>query len=297
VTQEGRADAATGAGASHSSETWTAVIRPPSGWFDLHLRDLWRYRDLVALFVRRDFVANYSQTLLGPLWFLIQPLLTTFMFTIIFSRVARIPTDGLPPMLFYMCGVVAWSYFAGCVSKTSLTFVANANLFGKVWFPRLAVPLSVVISNLVAFGIQFGLLLLMLGWHLSQGLQLRTGLAALLAPLLVLQMALLALGFGIIISSLTSKYRDLTHLVAFGVQLWMFATPVVYPAARVPPRWQWLMYANPMAPVVESFRYVLLGAGTVRADQVVAGLVSTVLVVLAGVVLFSRIEKTFMDTV
>lgn len=282
---------------SSTASEWTTVIQPPRGWFDLRLRDLWRYRDLVALFVRRDFVANYSQTLLGPLWFLIQPLLTTFMFTVIFSRIARIPTDGLPPLLFYMAGVVMWSYFAACISKTSLTFVMNANLFGKVWFPRLAVPLSVVISNLVTFCIQFVLLLLLLGWHRVQGLRLETGWTALLAPLLVAQVALLALGFGIIVSSLTSKYRDLTHLVSFGVQLWMFATPVVYPAARVPERWQWLMYVNPMAPVVECFRFLLLGAGTVRASQVAASAGITLLVLLVGVVLFSRIEKTFMDTV
>jgi len=278
-------------------ESWSAVIRPTSGWFDLRLSELWRYRDLVYLMVRRDFVAQYAQTILGPLWFLIQPVLTTVMFVLVFNRVAKLPTDGIPAHLFYMAGVVAWSYFATCLTRTSTTFSANAHIFGKVWFPRLVVPVSVAISSLFAFMIQFALLLAMLGWEVIRTGTLRAGPGLLLVPLLVLQMGLLGLGCGIVISSLTTRYRDLANLVAFGVQLWMFATPVVYPASRVPARWEWLQMVNPMAPVVESFRFLILGAGTVTAAQILTSALTTLAVLGGGVVLFSRIEKSFMDTV
>jgi len=278
-------------------QEWTTVIGPVSGWRDLHLRELWRYRDLVLLFVRRDFVSHYSQTILGPLWFLLQPVLTTLMFTLIFGRVARLPTDGLPPSLFYLAGVVAWGYFSGCVSTTSATFVANAHLFGKVWFPRLALPISVVISGLAGFAIQLGLLALMVGWAVAAGAVPAPGWSLLLLPLLVLQMGLLALGCGIVVSSMTTRYRDLTHLIGFGVQLWMFATPVVYPASRLPGRWAWLLYANPMAPIVEAFRLVVLGAGSLDPGPLAASAGITLLVLAGGVALFSRTEKSFMDTV
>ena len=278
-------------------QQWTTVIGPVGGWFDLHLSELWRYRDLVSLFVRRDFVAYYSQTILGPLWYVLQPILTTLMFILVFGRVARLPTDGVPPSLFYMTGVVAWSYFAACVSRTSTTFASNASLFGKVWFPRLAVPVSVVISSLIAFAIQLALLALMIGWALLRGEIAGPGPGLLLLPLLLLQMGLLALGFGIVVSSMTTRYRDLAHLVTFGVQLWMFATPVVYPASAVPARWSWLMYANPMASPVEAFRLILLGAGTAKPGQLAASALLTFCILALGVVLFSRVEKSFMDTV
>jgi lipopolysaccharide transport system permease protein len=278
-------------------QEWTTVFGPVSGWFDLHLRELWRYRDLVWLFVRRDFVTQYSQTILGPLWFLLQPVLTTLMFTLVFGRVARLPTDGVPPSLFYMAGVVAWGYFSSCVSRTSSTFVANAHLFGKVWFPRLAVPVSVVISGLVGLAIQLALLAAMVGWAVARGQVPAPGWGLALVPLLVAQMALLALGFGFVVSSVTTRYRDLTHLVAFGVQLWMFATPVVYPASRIPERWAWLVGVNPMAPTIEAFRLLVLGVGTVDASQLAASAAITLAVLAAGVVLFSRVEKSFMDTV
>jgi lipopolysaccharide transport system permease protein len=279
------------------AQEWTTVVGPVGGWIDLHLRELWRYRDLVALFVRRDFVSQYSQTILGPLWHLLQPILTTLMFTLIFGRVARLPTDGVPASLFYLCGVVAWGYFASCVSRTSTTFVANAHLFGKVWFPRLAIPVSVVISGLVGFAIQCGLLAAMVAWAAARGEVPVPGRGLLLVPLLVAQMALLALGFGIVVSSVTTRYRDLTHLVAFGVQLWMFATPVVYPASRIPERWAWLVDVNPMAPTIEAFRLLVLGVGTVEPRQLAASAAITLGVLAAGVVLFSRVEKSFMDTV
>lgn len=276
---------------------WTKVIRPVSGWFDIHLGELWRYRDLIMLFVRRDFVAIYKQTILGPLWYLIQPVMTTLIFTVIFSIVAKISTDGLPPVMFYLSGVVAWRYFADCLQKTSNTFVGNTHLFGKVYFPRLTVPLSVVISNLIAFAIQLVLFACFWIYFYAKGTAIQLQFAALLLPLLILQMAALGLGCGILVSSLTTKYRDLTQLVGFGVQLWMYATPVVYPSSIVPEKYQWLMALNPMAPIIESFRYAYLGVGTVDIGSIVTSGVMTLVLLFVGVVLFSRIEKSFMDTV
>ncbi|TSK08986.1 MAG: ABC transporter permease [Geobacter sp.] len=280
-----------------ADKRWDKVIRPRNGWFDVDLREIWRYRDLIALFVWRDFVAVYKQTILGPLWYLIQPLLTTLVFTVIFGSVAKLPTEGIPPFLFYFSGVVAWRYFADCLNNTSNTFVGNAHLFGKVYFPRITVPVSVVISSLVAFAIQFLLLLLFFAYYRWSGAPVQPHPLLLILPLLVAQMAALGLGFGIIVSAMTTRYRDLTHLVAFGVQLWMFATPVVYPASSVPAKWQWLLVVNPMAPVVEMFRYASLGTGTVSLANWAVSLLTTAAVLFAGVLLFSRVEKTFMDTV
>jgi len=282
---------------SNETQNWTSVIKPVSGWFDIHLAELWRYRDLIMLFVRRDFVSVYKQTILGPIWFLIQPLFTTLVFTVIFGKVAKISTDGLPQVLFYMSGVVAWNYFAGCLNKTSGTFVANAGIFGKVWFPRLAVPISVVISNLITFGIQFVLFLGFWIFFYMKGTAISIKPSVIFIPLLILQMAALGLGFGIIVSSLTTKYRDLTYLVTFGVQLWMYATPIVYPTSQIPKKWQWLIALNPMAPVIEFFRYSFLGAGTVHPWQVGLSIGTTLLILTIGIILFRRIEKSFMDTV
>jgi len=282
---------------TQDNNQWTSVIRPVSGWFDIHLDELWQYRDLIMLFVRRDFVSVYKQTILGPVWFLLQPIFTTVVFTIIFGRIAKIPTDGLPQPLFYMAGVVAWSYFAGCLNKTSNTFVGNAGIFGKVYFPRLTVPISNVISSLISFAIQFALFLCLLGYYIASGASIRITPLVFFVPLLLLQMAALGLGFGIIVSSLTTKYRDLTQLVGFGVQLWMYATPVVYPISRIPQKWQWIVAINPIAPLIEAFRYIFLGAGTVTAMQMGLSVGITLLVLFIGIVLFSRIEKSFMDTV
>jgi len=276
---------------------WDKVIRPRNGWFDVDLREIWRYRDLIALFVWRDFVAVYKQTVLGPLWYLIQPLLTTLVFTVIFGSVAKLPTEGVPPFLFYLSGVVAWRYFADCLNNTSNTFIGNAHLFGKVYFPRITVPVSVVVSSLVAFAIQFLLFLLFFTYYRWNGAPVKPHAVLLLLPVLVVQMAALGLGFGIIVSAMTTRYRDLTHLVAFGVQLWMFATPVVYPASSVPANWQWLLAVNPMAPVIEMFRYAFLGTGSVSLTNWAVSLLTTAAVLLLGVLLFSRVEKTFMDTV
>ncbi|MBV6466992.1 MAG: hypothetical protein PGMFKBFP_02322 [Anaerolineales bacterium] len=280
------------------NEQWDMVIQPQRGLLDLRLGELWRYRDLVALFVRRDFVAAYKQTILGPLWYLIQPLLTTVTFTVIFGNIASLPTDGLPQFLFYMSGTVVWSYFAACLTKTSETFVQNANLFGKVYFPRMAVPVSILISNLITFLIQFGLFLAFVLFFALRGSDVRVNwLWAALSPLLVLVMAGLGLGFGIIISSLTTKYRDLRFLVAFGVSLLMYATPVIYPVSSIPARWQWVILANPMTSIVEAFRYAFLGAGSVDLGRLLYSFGFMLAVVFIGAVIFNRVEQTFMDTV
>jgi lipopolysaccharide transport system permease protein len=279
------------------TKQWTAIINPGSGWFDIHLSSLWSYRDLVLLFVRRDFLAVYKQTILGPIWYLLQPLFTTLVFTVIFGKIARLPTDGLPPMIFYMSGIVAWRYFTDCLTKTSNTFAGNASIFGKVWFPRLAVPISVVISNLISFGIQFILFLGFWVYFIMNGAAISPKPLILLMPLFIIQMGALGLGFGIIASSLTTKYRDLAQLIGFGVQLWMYATPVIYPISMVPGKWQWLIALNPMAPIIEGFRYAFLGSGTIHPWQIGLSLGTTIVILAIGIILFSRIEKDFMDTV
>jgi lipopolysaccharide transport system permease protein len=278
-------------------DNWSKVIRPKRGLLDLRLDALWRARDLVMLFVWRDFVSVYKQTILGPLWYLIQPLLTTIVFTVIFGNIAKLPTDGLPPFLFYMSGTVIWSYFASCLTKTSDTFISNAGLFGKVYFPRLAVPLSILISNLIAFAIQFAFFLTFLGYFALNGTVIHLSGWLLLTPVLVLMMAGLGLGLGIVISSLTTKYRDLRFLVQFGVQLLMYATPVILPISSIPQRFQWIILANPMTPVVEIFRYAFLGAGTVNLPSLGYSFGFMLVVIFIGMVIFNRVEATFMDTV
>ncbi|MDT8316990.1 MAG: ABC transporter permease [bacterium] len=278
-------------------ENWTTVLEAQRTWFDLNLLELWRYRDLIFLFVRRDLVAIYKQTILGPLWYLLQPLFATVVFTVIFGEIARIPTDGLPPALFYMTGIVVWNYFSGCVTSTSDTFVTNAAIFGKVYFPRLVVPLSTVISNMLTFFVQLVLLLGFSGYFYFKGAPIQPTMWLLLMPALIIHMAALGLGTGIFISSLTTKYRDLTFAIGFCVQLWMYATPVVYPISQVPEKWQWLISLNPMTAIVESFRYALLGKGTLDFGLIGMSITITLIILAIGVTLFGRIEKTFMDTV
>ncbi len=279
------------------NQNWTMIIRPQNPWFDLRLDELWRARDLIAIFVWRDFVATYKQTILGPLWYLIQPLLTAITFTVIFGNLARLPTDGLPQFLFYMAGTVIWSYFASCLTKTSNTFTANAGLFGKVYFPRLSVPVSILISNLIMFAIQFLQLVAFMVYFWLAGAAIQPNAWVLLTPVLLLMMAGLGLGFGIIISSLTTRYRDLQYLVSFGVQLLMYAAPVIYPLSAVPERFRWLILANPMTPIIESFRYAFLGAGTVDLLQLAYAFGFMVAVLLIGLLMFNQVERTFMDTV
>jgi lipopolysaccharide transport system permease protein len=279
-------------------QDWSMIIEPQRSLFDLHLGDLWRYRDLVMLFVRRDFVAAYKQTILGPLWYLIQPLFTTIIFTVIFGNFAKLPTDGLPQFVFYMSGTVVWSYFSDCFTKTSDTFINNSQLFGKVYFPRLAVPVSILISSLITFLMQFALFLIFVVYFVLRGSAIHVNwMWVLLTPVLLLMMAGLGLGFGITISSLTTKYRDLRFLVQFGVQLLMYATPVIYPISSVPARFQWILLVNPMASIVETFRYAFLGAGDANPWQLLYSFVFMLVMVVIGSLIFNRVEQTFMDTV
>jgi lipopolysaccharide transport system permease protein len=280
-----------------TAKKWDLIIRPKTDWFDLHLADLWRYRDLTLLFVWREFVAQYKQTILGPLWHLIQPLFTTALFTLIFGRVAKLSTDSLPPILFYMAGVTCWNYFAECLNRTSATFIQNAGIFGKVYFPRLSVPVSIVLSNIIKFAIQFALFLAFVGFYYSRGAAIRPNIYVMLTPVLLLIMAALGLGLGIIVSSLTIKYRDLQVLVTFGVQLLMFATPVIYPVSMVSQQYRWLILANPMTALIETFRYAFLGAGSFDFWQLIYSAGVTFVILCIGVVLFNHVERTFMDTV
>jgi lipopolysaccharide transport system permease protein len=280
-------------------EPFEIILRADTGWRSLELASIWHYRDLLSLLVWRDYVSKYKQTILGPLWFIIQPLSMTLVFTVIFGKIAGLSTDGLPPVLFYLCGQLGWSYFAQNFASNSATFVANAGLFGKVYFPRLVVPLAALVSNLFAFAIQAATFLCFylyfkygrgaggfgMTWHVV------------LLPLLVVQTAILSLGVGLVISALTAKYRDLTHLSALLIQVWMYATPVIYPLSQVPQRWQWIAALNPMAPIVEAFRLLLLGVGTVEPLHLLSSMATTVAVTIAGLMLFSRIEKTFVDIV
>jgi len=279
-------------------EEWDMVIQPQNGWLNLHLKDVWKYRDLMWLFVKRDFVAAYKQTILGPLWHFIQPLFTTIVFLVVFGKIAKIPTDGIEPAVFYMSGITIWNYFTNCLNGTSNTFVANAGIFGKVYFPRLVIPLSVVLSNVVKFCIQFLLLLLVMVYYGFKTHHFYIGLSWLFIPLLVAMMALMGLGLGIIISSLTTKYRDFTVLIGFGVQLLMYATPVIYPLSYFEhSKYAVFIQYNPLSPLVETFRYVLLGAGNCNtAILLYSG--SVILLFLAiGLIIFNRVEKGFMDTV
>jgi homopolymeric O-antigen transport system permease protein len=278
-------------------EPWTTVICPQHPWFKFDLRELWQYRDLIQLFVRRDFVALYKQTVLGPLWFILQPLFTTLVFTVIFGKIAKIPTDGLPQFLFYFAGTVCWSYFAECLNQTSQTFLANAGIFSKVYFPRLAVPLSKVISNIFKFFIQFAMFLIFLFYFYQKGAPVHTNLWVMALPLIVLQMAILGIGCGLIVSALTTKYRDLSLVVTFGVQLWMFATPVVYPLSQIPEKYRIYFALNPMTSVVEGFRAAFLGAGSLSPPYYLLGVLITLAICFVGIVLFNRIEKTFVDTI
>lgn len=279
------------------NESWDLIITPRKKWWDLQLRDVWHYRDLIGMFVKRDFVSRYKQTILGPLWLIIQPILNSLVFTVIFGNIARLPTDGLPPILFYMSGTVLWHYFSNCLTGTSNTFVNNAHLFGKVYFPRLVTPISIVISNLITLAIQFSLFMAFWTFFKASGAEICFTSWAFALPLLVMLMAGLGLGFGIIISSLTTKYRDLTYLVGFGVSLWMYATPIIYPVSTIPEKWQWIANINPITPIVETFRAGFLGAGAASWPRLVYSAVFMLLILLIGVVIFNRVEKTFIDTV
>lgn len=283
--------------ASSQDEAWTLVIEPHASLLDFKLKELWQYRDLIYLFVRRDFVSQYAQTILGPAWHVIQPLLTTIMFTLVFGKIAAIPTDGAPPFLFYMAGTVLWGYFSGVLTSTAGTFTANAAIFGKVYFPRLAVPVATLLSKFIGFGVQFVFFLCFLAYFMLTGADVHPNAWVLATPVLLLMMAALALGLGVIVSALTTRYRDLAVVVGFGVQLLMYATPIIYPLSALPEPYRTWMSLNPIAPIVELFRHAYLGAGSVDLALLGIGALTITAILFVGVMMFSRVERTFMDTV
>ena len=282
---------------AESDTEYAYSLTPRDKLFDLRLKEIWQYRDLLMLFVYRDVVTVYKQTILGPLWFFIQPFLTTLVFTVIFGNVAKLPTDGLPPMIFYLAGVTSWNYFSSCFQKTSNTFTSNAAIFGKVFFPRAIAPLSVTISNLITFGIQFLLFLIMLGYFMLRGALIHPNIYMLLFPLLIVLMGIMGLGFGMLVSAWTTKYRDLQFLVQFGIQLLMYATPVIYPISAIPAKYHWIIMANPMTSIIETFRYSFLGAGTFSFHGLLYSTAFTIVIFLLGLIIFNRTEKNFMDIV
>jgi lipopolysaccharide transport system permease protein len=277
-------------------EKFDVVIVPKTGWFDINLKELWKYRDLIALFVKRNFISLYKQTILGPAWAIVQPLLTTVIFTIIFGSMAGLSADGVPSFLFYMSGTIAWTYFSTCLTNTADTFTRNAAILGKVYFPRLVMPISTVLTNLIALSIQFLMFLCFLIYFWIKG-EVHPNIYALMLPVLVLQMAMLSLGSGIIISALTTKYRDLQMLVGFGVHLWMYGTPVAYDIRIIPQKYMGLYMLNPMTPIINTFRTALLGIGGFQLRYYLSGWGLSILILFAGIVLFNHVEKTFMDTV
>ena len=276
------------------------IIKPSNSLLELNIKEIFNYKDLLFLFVRRDFVSVYKQTVLGPLWFIIQPIFTTLVFTVVFGQLASIPTDGLPQVLFYMCGITCWSYFAECVTKTSNTFVTNSAIFGKVYFPRLILPISIILTNLLKFGIQFLLFLGILFYYLHSGSNISPNIYIFTLPLLLFIMAALGLGFGIIISSLTTKYRDFQFLISFGIQLFMYATPIVYPLSLAKEKlgaYSWIATANPMTSIIETMKFAFLGEGIFSWNNLAYSLTFSLVLLFLGVIVFNRVEKTFMDTV
>lgn len=278
-------------------ENWDLLIKPHSKWYDLKLNEIFRYRDLLFLFVRRDFVAIYKQTILGPIWFFIQPIITALTFTVIFGNLAKISTDGLPKVLFYMCGITLWNYFSDTLTKTSDTFSANANIFGKVYFPRMIIPLSVVVSNLIKLGVQLLLFIAVWVYFLIQTDQVHPNITIALIPFLIILIGVMGLSFGIIISSMTTKYRDLKFLVGFGVQLLMYASPIVYPLSIVPEKYKWIIVANPVTSIIETFKYAFLGVGEFNWLYLGYSLAFTLILFFFSLIIFHKVEKTFMDTV
>ncbi|MGJ5642472.1 ABC transporter permease [Formosa sp. S-31] len=283
---------------SIQNDDWTIEIYPKSKLLDLNLKEVWRYRDLIALFVRRDFVAVYKQTIFGPLWFFIQPILTTIMFMVVFGGIAKMSTDGMPKALFYLSGIVLWNYFSTALSRTSTTFVNNKGVFGKVYFPRMATPISLIVSKLLTFGVQFGLFLVVFAYfYFFTEAPIRPNAMVLFVPVLIIITAGLALGLGLIITSLTTKYRDFTFLLAFAIQLGMYATPIIYPASSVSGKMKMIIMANPMSPIIETFRYAFLGVGNFSWVALAYSTIVMIVLIFIGVITFNKVEKNFMDTV
>ncbi len=280
------------------NEQWTEIIVPDSNLFDLHLKEVWRYRDLLQLLVKRDFVANYKQTILGPLWFLLQPILITITFVIIFGRIAKLSTDGIPMTVFYLSGITFWNYFSECFSKTSTVFKDNAGLLGKVYFPRLIIPLSIAISAFIKFGLQFFLFLIIWMYYLLfTHSTIHPNWYILFTPILIIFLSSLTLGIGMFVSSITIKYRDLILMLAFIIQLMMYATPIIYPLSAVDGKYKWLILANPMTAMLEMFRYAFFGKGDFSFLSILYSISISILCLVIGTFSFNKVEKTFMDTV
>lgn len=275
---------------------WDTIIESKTSLFAVNFKELWNYRDLLVLFVRRDFVTVYKQTILGPLWFFIQPILTTITFTVIFGNVAQLSTDGAPKIVFYMAGITLWGYFSSCLTAVSSVFNANANIFGKVYFPRLIMPLTIVISNLMKFAVQFLLFICFVGYFMLKE-QIHPNAYALALPLVILLMALIAMGIGLILSSMTTKYKDLNQLISFGMQLFMYASPVIYPSSSIPEKYQWIANMNPLASLFDYMRFAFLGVGEFSLTDFIYPSVFAVVVLFLGILVFNKVQKTFMDTV
>jgi lipopolysaccharide transport system permease protein len=278
-------------------QMWTEEIKAESSLFAINFREIWHYRDLLFMLVKRDFITFYKQTILGPLWFIVQPLLTTLIFVILFGNIAKLSTDGIPQLAFYLAGITIWNYFSESLTKTSSVFTANASIFGKVYFPRLIMPLSIVASSLLKFAVQFALFILVVLYYTFVAQSIQPNIWILFTPVLILLMALFALGVGMIFSSLTTKYKDLTFLLAFGIQLFMYITPVVYPSSALPEKFQILAKINPLSSIFECFRYAYLGTGTFTITDLLISTLVIVFLFFAGVLVFNKVEKSFMDTV
>lgn len=283
-----------------NNKEWDTIIENKSALLNIDLREVWRYRDLLAMYVKRDIITFYKQTILGPLWFVIQPLFTTIMFMFVFGGIAGISTDGIPQAVFYLAGLVCWNYFQDCLSKCADTFNANQAIFGKVYFPRLVVPLSIVISNLIKMAIQFTLFLAVYVYYFASGVDFHLNAILLLVPLLIVMLGCLGLGFGMIISSMTTKYRDLRFLITFGVQLWMYATPVIYPLSVMKntyPKYIWVLVVNPLTAILETFKYAFTGVGEFNWLYLSYSIAITILILLFGIIIFNRVQRNFMDVI
>lgn len=280
-----------------TEDNWDSIIKPETSLFDINFTEIWKYRDLLMMYVKRDIITFYKQTILGPLWFFIQPLMTTLMFMVVFGRLAGISTDGLPQGLFYMAGILCWNYFSDCLTRTSTTFKENQQIFGKVYFPRVIVPFSIIVSNLARFGIQLLLFVIFYLYYLSIGINIHPNAGILLLPVLILIMAGLSLGFGMIITALTTKYKDLVFLVQFAVQLWMYATPIIYPLSATSEKYRIFIAANPMTGVIETFKYGFLNQQSFYLNYLIYSACFSVFILLAGIVIFNKVEKRFMDTI
>lgn len=280
---------------STEQQGWTTVITSEHKLLHIPWREIWDYRELVMRLVHRDFIARYKQTILGSAWYVIQPLFTSLMFTLVFNKIAKISTGEVPPILFFLAGTVCWGYFNSCVTNTAATFISNSGLFDKVYFPRLVVPLSQLIVNLIGFGMQMALFLVLYAYYLTQGADISMGWRIIVLPVLLLQMAALGLGVGCIVSAVTTRFRDLQVMLSFFMQLWMYASCVVYPLSLIPENWRWLYAINPMVFVIEAFRFAFMGHGTVYLWQIVVSFFVSIAVVLVGLVMFNKTQRTCVD--